>query len=288
MKEIAPDPALRCCQRNLTGLHSAILLNTDIATLDRPRIKLMSEVNQIIETLKQLLKEKTRTNFDVAASLNLGVARVKQMNANNDWSLSRLAKVCDEQLDMEIADLIQITQDRQKYIQSLTEKQEQQLISDERLLVVSVSIMNNWTPTEIVERYEITDAECNRHLMTLEKLKLISRRANGRIKLLIDRNFQWIPDGPLEQFFRQHVQIDFLDASFSGPGEVRLFRTGMLTSKSAEELTRRIDKVVNEFMELNREDAQLELQHRVGYSFLVAMRPWLMPSFTKLLRRDPG
>jgi len=71
---------------------------------------------------------------------------------------------------------------------------------------------------------------------------------------------------------------------------VRVFRTGMLTSKSAEELTRRIDKVVNEFMDLNREDSLLEIQHRVGYSFLVAMRPWLMPSFTRLLRREsvPG
>ncbi len=244
------------------------------------------EVNQIIETLKQLLKEKGFRQADVGAVLNLGEARVKQMFGKNDFHINRLVVVCNELLDMELADLVQITQDRQKYIEQLTEKQEKQLISDERLLVVSVSVMNNWTATEIVEKYEITDAECHRHLVTLEKLKLISRRANGRIKLLIDRNFQWIPNGPLEQFFRQHVQSDFLDASFNSPGEVRLFRTGMLTSKSAEELTRRIDKVVNDFMLLNREDAQLELQHRVGYSFLVAMRPWLMPSFTKLLRKD--
>jgi len=246
----------------------------------------MSEVNQIVETLKQLLKEKNFTQFDVAAVLNLGVARVKQMFAKNDFHINRLAIVCNELLDMELADLIQITQDRQKYIEQLTEKQEKQLISDDRLLIVAVSVMNSWTPTEIVEHYEISDAECHRHLVTLEKLNLISRRANGRIKLVIDRNFQWITNGPLEQFFRQHVQSDFLDASFSNPGEARVFRTGMLTAKSAEELTKRIDKVVNEFMDLNREDSSLEIQHRVGYSFLVAMRPWLMPSFTRLLRRE--
>jgi len=145
--------------------------------------------------------------------------------------------------------------------------------------------MNNWTPVEIVEHYEISKAECHRHLKTLETLKLISRRANGRIKLLIDRNFHWIPNGPLEQFFRTHVQGDFLDASFNDAGEVRLFRTGMLTSKSSGELTRRIDKLVSDFMDLNNEDAQFDLQRRSGYSFLVAMRPWMMPAFTRLLRR---
>jgi len=245
----------------------------------------MSEVNQIVETLKQLLRENNITQYDVAAALNLGVARVKQMFANNDFNINRLAIVCNELLGMEISDLVQISEDRQKYISQLTEKQEQQLISDERLLLVSISVMNNWSPQEIVERYEITERECKGYLLTLEKLKLISCRANDRIKLLIDRNFHWIPDGPLERFFRQHVQSDFLDASFTGEGELRLFRTGMLTSHSASELIKKVDRTVSEFMDLNRQDAGLELQHRVGYSFLVALRPWLMPAFTQLLRQ---
>lgn len=246
----------------------------------------MSEVNQILDTLKQLLKEKNITQYDVAAVLNLGVARVKQMFANQDFSMSRLSIICNELLGMEIVDLIQVSQDRQKYIEGLTEKQEQQLISDERLLVVSVSIMNNLTADEIVERYDISEAECQQHLKTLEKLKLISIRANGRVKLLIDRNFKWIPNGPLEQFFRQHVQSDFLDSRFDAEGEVRLFRTGMLTKQSADELIKKIDKLTAEFVELNREDTRLELKYRIGYSFVVALRPWLMPSFTSLVRSN--
>jgi len=96
----------------------------------------MAEVNQIIDTLKQLLKEKNVNQADVAAVLNLGLARVKQMFAKNDFHINRLAIVCNELLDMDLADLVQISQDRQKYIEVLTEKQEQQLISDERLLLV--------------------------------------------------------------------------------------------------------------------------------------------------------
>jgi len=244
----------------------------------------MTEVNQIITTLKQLLKEKHVTQFDVAASLDLGVARVKQMLGKQDISVARLSIICNELLDMDIADLMQISQDRQNYIQRLTEQQEKQLISDNSLLVVAVSVMNNWSSEEIVERYTITQRECERHLKTLEKLELISIRNSGRIKLLIDQNFQWIPDGPLEKFFREHIQEDFLDARFDGAGEMRQFRTGMLTEKSADELIKKIDKLVAEFVEHNRSDGNLELQHRVGYSFVVALRPWLMPAFTRMLR----
>lgn len=244
----------------------------------------MSEVDQIVKTLKHLLKKENITQFDVAETLNLGVARVKQMFSNQDISMNRLSLICNELLDMEIADLIQISQDRQQYIRGLTEDQEKQLISDDRLLVVSVSIMTNWTPAEIVERYDISKPECQRHLETLEKLALISFHPNGRIKLLIDRNFKWIPNGPLEQFFRQHVQSDFLNARFDRAGEIRLFRTGMLTKQSADELIKKIDKLTAEFIELNRNDTKLELKHRIGYSYVVALRPWLMPSFTKLVK----
>jgi len=207
------------------------------------------------------------------------------MFSKQDFSVGRLSVICNELLDMDIADLLQIAQDRQNYIQRLTEKQEQQLITDKYLLVVAVSVMNNWTPSDIVERYDISEYECQRHLRTLEKLELISLRGSGRIKLLIDRNFQWISNGPLDKFFREHVQEDFLDAKFDAAGEIRQFRTGMLTDKSAEDLIRRIEKVVAEFVDLNRSDSNLDLQHRVGYSFVVALRPWLMPAFTELLRQ---
>lgn len=244
----------------------------------------MSEVNQIVVTLKQLLKERNLTQYDVAAVLNLGVARVKQMFAKQDFSIGRLSTICSELLDMDLADLMQITQDRQNYIQHLTEKQERQLISDNRLLVVAVSVMNNWTPAEIVGNYDISERECQRYLKTLEKLELISIRSSGSIKLLIDRNFKWIQDGPLENFFRQHVQSDFLDAGFDGTGEIRQFRTGMLTDKSADELIKKVEKIVAEFVDLNQIDSKQELQNRAGYSFLIALRPWLMPAFTELLR----
>ena len=249
----------------------------------------MTEISNLIHTLKQLLKERNIRQADVAASLNLGIARVKQMFTKNDFTIKRLAIICDEPLEMELGDLFRIAQERNRYIDSLTEEQEKQLTADIRLLVVAVSVLTNWSTEEITNRYQITERECRKHLKTLERLKLISVRDNGHIKLLINHNFHWIKDGPLENFFIKNIQSDFLNASFHKEGEIRLFRTGMLSTKSADELIKHVDSLVGRFVELDRDVAELSMDHRRGYSVVVAMRPWLMPAFTQLLRTpDPA
>jgi len=245
----------------------------------------MSEVTLIVETLKRLLKEREITQYEVAEVLGLSVARVKQIYASNDFSLQRLVSICNELLGMDLADLVEIAQHRQEAIESLTEEQERQLVGNVRLLMVAVSVMQNWTPSEIVDTYDITKAECKTHLKVLESLQLISLNSHEKVKLLVDKNFQWIPDGPLEQYFRRQIQSDFLDASFNDPGEIRMFRSGSLTTASADEMIGRIEKVVATFMEYDRGDTKLDIDKRAGYSFVVAMRPWLMPSFVKMLRK---
>lgn len=244
----------------------------------------MSEVSNLINTLKQLMKEKEVKQSDIAAVLGLSIARVKQMFSRNDFQIERLVKICNELFGFELADLVRISEERTGYIQSLTAEQEKQLISDMRLLVVAVSVLTNWTPEQIVSRYQISERECKRHLKTLEQLNLISIRDNGHIKTLFDHNFQWIENGPLEQFFTSNIQSEFLNAGFHGDGELRQFRTGMLSKKSVDQLMSVIDKTVARFIELNRDDSILPLEHRTGYSMVVAFRPWLMPAFTKLLR----
>ena len=63
----------------------------------------------------------------------------------------------------------------------------------------------------------------------------------------------------------------------------------MLSTKSADELIKHVDKLIGKFVELDRDDAELPMDHRRGYSVVVAMRPWLMPAFTQLLRTpDPA
>jgi hypothetical protein len=58
----------------------------------------------------------------------------------------------------------------------------------------------------------------------------------------------------------------------------------MLSEQSVDQLIKLVDKTVAGFIELNRDDSRLPLEQRTGYSMVVALRPWLMPAFTDLLR----
>lgn len=244
----------------------------------------MAETVALVATLKQALKAGGKTYFDVADALNLSEASVKQMFAGNRITLSRLDVICNEVLGIEISELVQQMNARVQYVSELTERQEAQLVANLRLLVVAVSVMNNWTPDEIVSQFQIDQRECRQHLNVLEKLKLISLRPNGSVRLLIDRNFQWRVNGPIQRFFQQHIQSDFLNSDFDRVGEKLVFLTGMLSRKSSLALIRRIEKLAAEFLELNEEDSRLDLNHRVGSSIVIALRPWQMEAFAKLRR----
>jgi hypothetical protein len=243
----------------------------------------MTETAAIIETVKQQLKIQQKTYLHVADALHLTEARIKQMFSTNSLSLERLDVICNTVLGMEIAELIQLMSDQSIAVSELSEAQEKGLVADERLMLVAVLVMNNWSIEEITTHFDMQEVECRKHLQVLEKLKLI-KVGPKRVRLLIDQNFGWITNGPIERYFRKHIQSDFLDNDFAEPGEKRVFRTGNLSERSCAELCRRIDRLIADFAECHREDSQLELPHRRGYSLIVAMRPWLMPAFAEMKR----
>lgn len=243
----------------------------------------MAETIAIIDTVKQQLKVQQKTYQDVADALHLTEASIKQMFSSNRLSLERLDIICTSVLGMEISELIQLMSDQSIAVSELTESQEKGLVADERLLLVAVLVMNSWSMADIIEHFDMQEVECKQHLHALEKLKLI-KVGHTRVKLLIDQNFNWISNGPIERFYQRSIQSDFLDASFAEAGEKRVFRTGNLSMRSSAELCHRIDRLIAEFVECNREDSQLELSNRRGYSLIVAMRPWLMPAFAAMKR----
>lgn len=244
----------------------------------------MAETTALFTTLKNVLKAEDKTYADVAEVLHLSEASVKQMFRNQRMTIERLDVICNELLGMEISELVEVMQERKVRLNSLDEAQEQRLVSDVRLLLVAIHIMNGWKPEEIVQVYQIEQSEIQQHLSVLEQQGLIHIKNNGGLRLLVDRNFQWLPTGPIQRHFQGHIQDDFLAADFNGMRERLVFLTGTLSDSSVEEMLQRIEKLKAEFIDLNERDAKLALQDRMGSSMVVAMRPWLPDSFAVLKR----
>ncbi len=243
----------------------------------------MSQVTALLKTLRRELKAQGFTYADIAVQLRLSESSIKRMFSESKLSLERLDALC-QVAGLEISDLTQKMSEERKRIDMLTEQQEREVAEDSKLLLVAICVLNLWTFKEIIEAYKLTEHECVQLLAKLDRLKVIELLPLNRFRLSVANDFRWIPNGPIQRFFRTEVQPDFMKSTFSGPGEKMVFRNGMLSRGSNATMMKKVEKLVAEFKELHDEDAGLPLKERFGSSVLVAMRPWELEHFRKLRR----
>jgi len=246
----------------------------------------MTQTTLLLDTLKQEIRRRGKTYADAALALGLSEASVKRLFSEKSFSLERLDILC-QWLGMDIAELVQQMEFRQQQVSQMTEEQEQELVSDIKLLITAHSLFNRWTFSEIIETYRISETEGIRLLARLDRMGLIQMLPSNRVKLLISRQFHWRKQGPIQAFFEKHVQNDFFRCHFDSPGEVRIFMTGMLSHHANDEIIKRMEKLAMEFNTLHREDEQMALEQRFGTSLVLAMRPW-EPKVFEEVRRKPN
>lgn len=244
----------------------------------------MAQTAALIDALKDVLRARGVTYAKLARGLRLSEASVKRIFAARTFTLKRLDQVC-EFLGIEISDLTKMVANGGGNPERLSRDQEKELVSDPRLLLVAVHALNHWSFDEIVEGYALSKPECVRLLARLDKLHIIDLLPDNKIRVRVARNFAWLPDGPIQQFFQEQVQSHFLRSRFDEPGELMVFTTGMLSRASNAAIQSRMKRISTEFSELHHQDLELPLSERSGTSLLLALRPWVPESFKKLQRK---
>jgi DNA-binding Xre family transcriptional regulator len=111
--------------------------------------KIMTQTQALIDILKQSLKTHRLTYAGIARRLDMSEANVKRMFAKRRFSLDRLEQVC-QLMHMEMSDLFVLYEASRQRIDHLTEKQEQELVGDAKLLLVAVSVRNQLSFEDIV------------------------------------------------------------------------------------------------------------------------------------------
>ena len=243
----------------------------------------MSQIKQVTQRLKQLLKEQGMTYKSLSEQLRLSEASIKRCFSQQSFTLERLEQVC-EALGLTLSDVfIQVAQ-TQPRVSQLSHAQERELLENPRLLLAAVCVRDGWQFNEIIDYYDISEPEAVRLMVKLDRLKLIEFLPGNRYRLLIAQDFRWIPGGPLERFMEQEVMVKFMAPKKNEPWTFRFYLRGRYSASSVEIIQRRLNQLTREAAELNEEDARLPISERTHMGLLMAMRPW-EPSLFEAMRR---
>lgn len=246
----------------------------------------MAQTTLIISILKKTLKLHGKTYADVAAHLALSEASVKRMFAQQAFSLTRLDAIC-QMMNMEITELMQMVNDATaRQITELSAAQEQQLVSDIELLLVTISVINHFTLEDLLSTYTLTEAQCIKHLATLDRLDIIELLPNNNIKIKVSPNFKWRKNGHIQQFFRENIETEFFRSRFDQTAEKLLVLNGMLSQESNAIFQRKIERLAREFDEMAKEDSTIPLGDRLGYTAVLAVRDWRFSVFDEFQRGE--
>ena len=244
----------------------------------------MSASATLIDALKQALKAQGLTYAKVARGLGMSEASVKRMFSRRDFTLKRLDRVL-ELAGLELGELTRAIGAEAKLISRMSPQQERSIVSDKKLLLMALCTLNQMPLEKIVAMYELSEAECIRLLVRLDKLGIIRLLPGNRYRLLLSRTFSWLPDGPMQQYFKAQAQADYFRSRFDGPDELMLFVNGRLAKSSREAILSRLRKIAAEFAQAHNDDGRDPLADRTGVTMLLAIRPWQSSDFTAFKRR---
>jgi DNA-binding Xre family transcriptional regulator len=233
----------------------------------------MARTAALIETLKRELRARGITYAALAKHLGMSEVSVKRMFSQKEFTLSRLDRIC-EFAGIEFSDLTRSLGNQDAVVSQLSFEQETEFVQDHRLMLVALCTLNHWTLEQMVAVYELAPAECIRLLARLDRLKFIELLPNNGIRLLVSRAFSWIPDGPIQRFFKEQVQADFFRSRFAQESELLLLANGSLSKASLSGLLARLRKIAAEFSGMRTDDAGLPSALRTPITLLLAVRPW--------------
>jgi transcriptional regulator with XRE-family HTH domain len=246
----------------------------------------MAEVTAFVEGLKRHLKAQKMTYAEVAKSLRVSEASVKRMFSKGSFTLDRFEHVC-QFAGTSLTQLAREADSGKVHISQLTPEQEKEIIRDRKLLLVALCVLNQLTLEQIVDTYSVSKTECIQLLVKLDRIKFLELLPNNQVKLLVARTFSWLPEGPIQEYFKTRAQHEYFRSRFGGADEILLLVSGMLSPASTQLMLSRLKRVANEFSEMHNADAGLGLSGRRPASLVVAMRPWELDEFRELRRRKP-
>jgi AcrR family transcriptional regulator len=243
----------------------------------------MARYEVLVDELKLALKESGTTYADVAERLGLSEASVKRLFSSGGFTLERFEAAC-HCVGLEIDDLVERIARRKSLVTQLTVEQEEELMADPKLFLMTYLMFNRWSIQDVLRVYDITPRELDRLLTRLDQIGVIELRPGRRIRYRLTRSFSWRPDGPVQRFVERAILPEFFKSKFDEDCAEFRFFAAAITPASAEQLRRSIMRLVREFNELAEHDTSLPMEQRRGTAGVLALRPMHFSGFARFKR----
>lgn len=243
----------------------------------------MSSTADLVTLLKRELKSAQMTYADLARALGLAESSVKRMMTRGDMPLSRIDAIC-RALKLDFAELARRLADSQPLLAELTQAQEQAVVADKKLLLTAICVLSQWTLEQMTGSYLLSEAECIKYLVQLDRIGIIELRPLNRYRLKLAKTFRWRPHGPVMNYFREHAVLDYFSGGFDGHGEGLLLVHGSISRALAPAFVERLQRVAQDFAQQHQTDQKLADKDREGYTLLLGMRSWEFEAFAALRR----
>ncbi len=243
----------------------------------------MSTTVDLVRQIKSALKAADMTYADLARELGLAESSVKRMLARGDMPLSRIDAIC-RALKLDFAELAARVVDAEPLLAELTLEQETAVVRDEKLLLVAINVMSQWTAEQMSAAYRLTEAEVIKYLAQLDRIGIIELKPGNRYRLKLAKTFRWRAHGPVMQYFREHVVLDYFGGGFDGHGEGLMLVHGSVSRALAPTFVERLQRVAQDFAHQHQADQKLDRSALEGYTLVLAMRSWEFQAFARFRR----
>lgn len=243
----------------------------------------MAQSALLVERLKQELKARGITYAQVGVAIGLSEASVKRLFSKRDLTLGRLDAICAV-AQIELSELARGLGPDDRLVAELTEAQEASLVADPLLFLAATCVLNLMSFEQILQAYAIEPPQLIKSLTRLDRLGFLRLMPNNHYRLLVSRTFRWLPDGPIQRYFKHNANAYF-DSTFSGPHEFMVLLNARLSKAHAATLIDRLQRLAKDFSEQHVDDARLPAAQRHPLSLLLAVRPWQLEFMRKLERK---
>lgn len=224
----------------------------------------------LFEALKREMRKENRTYAQLAEHLDISEATIKRAFSKKTMTTERLCQTCDF-LGISLKYLLGSA--KFSRTKKLNPDQEYFLAEHVQHFLFLYYLLNSWSIPDAADQLSFPLDEARKIVKDLEAIKVLQRTKADDFQLLIDRDYQWSKEGPLENFFQTMLIPHFVQYKAQGS---HFFLAGELSEASASKLAVHLRAVIEEFKTTASFDCKLPKANSKSYGLYLNLKPWTL------------